>query len=255
MRLAAANKALAIDPSLAGAEAALAYVALYYQWDGDEAGPPVSSGRSRAIRRSVLGAPLVRRVPDRDGPLRCGARANRPARSNSTRSSHAVNTDVGFVAYYWGATTKRSTNLRSVFCVAPNFPLAHSGFAGIYQEQEARRCAGGIFAATRRIVGDWPVALAAIGHVLGKFSGRAARGATRARRARSTVAPALRHRIRVALVHAGLGRHHSAFDWLDRAVAARSHWLVWLQLDPRWNSLRQDVRVSPHWGRNARSNS
>jgi hypothetical protein len=46
----------------------------------------------------------------------------------------------------------------------------------------------------------------------------------------------------VALVHAGLGNRDAAFAWLDRAVAARSHWLVWLKLDPRWHNIRDDRR-------------
>ena len=46
----------------------------------------------------------------------------------------------------------------------------------------------------------------------------------------------------VALVHAGLGQKDEAFAWLDRAFEERSHWLVWLRLDPRWKSLREDAR-------------
>jgi len=47
----------------------------------------------------------------------------------------------------------------------------------------------------------------------------------------------------VALVHAGRGRIDEALRWLDRAFDERSHWLVWLRLDPRWESLRRD----PHF--------
>jgi hypothetical protein len=46
----------------------------------------------------------------------------------------------------------------------------------------------------------------------------------------------------VALVHAGLGRADEAFQWLGRAFDERSHWLVWLRLDPRWKSLHHDPR-------------
>ena len=53
----------------------------------------------------------------------------------------------------------------------------------------------------------------------------------------------------VALVHAGLGDRDAAFAWLDRALAARSHWLVWIGLDPRWRSLRDDGRFAALLGR------
>jgi len=48
----------------------------------------------------------------------------------------------------------------------------------------------------------------------------------------------------VALVHAGLGEIDQAFRWLDRAFDERSHWLVWLRLDPRWKSLHGDPRFA-----------
>lgn len=48
----------------------------------------------------------------------------------------------------------------------------------------------------------------------------------------------------VALVHAGLGQIDQAFRWLDRAFDERSHWLVWLRLDPLWKSLHADPRFA-----------
>ncbi len=46
----------------------------------------------------------------------------------------------------------------------------------------------------------------------------------------------------VALVYAGLGDKDQAFAWLNKAVAGRSHWLVWLNRDPRWDRIRSDPR-------------
>jgi hypothetical protein len=46
----------------------------------------------------------------------------------------------------------------------------------------------------------------------------------------------------MALVHAALGETDAAFASLDKAFAERSHWLVWLRVDPRWKTLRSDPR-------------
>ena len=46
----------------------------------------------------------------------------------------------------------------------------------------------------------------------------------------------------VALVYAGLGDKDTALTWLERAFDKRSHWLVWLRLDPRWRDLHSDAR-------------
>jgi hypothetical protein len=48
----------------------------------------------------------------------------------------------------------------------------------------------------------------------------------------------------VALVHAGLGDRDQALAWLARALDDRSHWLVWLRLDPRLDVLRSDRRFA-----------
>jgi hypothetical protein len=48
----------------------------------------------------------------------------------------------------------------------------------------------------------------------------------------------------VALIYSGLNEKEAAFHWLERAFAERSHWLVWLALDPRWANLRADPRFS-----------
>lgn len=48
----------------------------------------------------------------------------------------------------------------------------------------------------------------------------------------------------VALVHAALGDRDQAFAWLDRAVKERTHWLLWLNRDRRWDPLRTDPRFA-----------
>jgi serine/threonine-protein kinase len=46
----------------------------------------------------------------------------------------------------------------------------------------------------------------------------------------------------VALVHAALGRRDSAFVWLSKAVDERTHWVLWLNRDRRWDPIRSDAR-------------
>ena len=45
-----------------------------------------------------------------------------------------------------------------------------------------------------------------------------------------------------ALIYAGLRDNEQALLWLRRAVEERSHWLVWIRVDPRFNALRADPR-------------
>ena len=46
----------------------------------------------------------------------------------------------------------------------------------------------------------------------------------------------------IALIHAALGEEDQAFQWLERAYQDRSWWLVFMKVDPRFDSLRSDRR-------------
>jgi len=46
----------------------------------------------------------------------------------------------------------------------------------------------------------------------------------------------------LALIHAGLGERDAVFQWLERAYAARDVHLIFLTVDPKWDSYRADVR-------------
>ena len=45
-----------------------------------------------------------------------------------------------------------------------------------------------------------------------------------------------------ALIYAGLREKEQALIWLRKAVEERSHWLVWIRVDPRFDVLRTDTR-------------
>jgi len=46
----------------------------------------------------------------------------------------------------------------------------------------------------------------------------------------------------IAVVYMGLGDHSKTLEWLDKAYAERSGWLVYLNQDPRFDGVRSDGR-------------
>ena len=44
----------------------------------------------------------------------------------------------------------------------------------------------------------------------------------------------------IAVVYVGLGEHVRAMDWLEKAYQERFSWLIWLQVEPMFDSLRSD---------------
>lgn len=234
-----ARRAIAIDPSLAEAHASLAYVRFYYYWDwaGAEAefkksielNPRYAVAHQwysiflLATGRSAEGFKEVLLAQESD-PL-----------------SLAINTDVGFHHYYNRRYDSAVKQLSAVVEMRSDFPPAHLWLGRTYQELKKYPEALEEYRQVSDKIGDWPVAVAARGYVNG-VSGRTAEArddlANLAKQAEARFVTAYG----VALIHAALGEKDLAFTWLEKAFAERSHWLVWLRLDPRWDAIRADAR-------------
>ena len=48
----------------------------------------------------------------------------------------------------------------------------------------------------------------------------------------------------LAFIHAGLEDYDAAFEWLDKAYAERFGWLIFLNVDPKFDKLRSDPRFT-----------
>jgi hypothetical protein len=46
----------------------------------------------------------------------------------------------------------------------------------------------------------------------------------------------------IALVHLGLEEIQESISWLERALDERTCWLVWVGVDPMFDSLREEPR-------------
>lgn len=236
---AAARQALILDASLADAHASLGFAHLYYDWD--------FSAADREFQRALaLGAASV--TPHQWYGIYltamgrfADAHAQIALAQQLDPLSVAINTDAGFVTYYSGRSAEAVTQLRATLDMNPAFPLAHLWLGRAYEQQKDYDAAIVEFKTAATALVDWPVTMAALGHVYGVAGRRqAARQVLddlRALSARKYVTP-----YGVALVHAGLGDIDQAFSALDQAVADRSNWLVWLKLDPRFDNLRGDPR-------------
>jgi DNA-binding winged helix-turn-helix (wHTH) protein/TolB-like protein/Tfp pilus assembly protein PilF len=236
-----ALKAIELDPSLSQAHASLAYIRFYFDWDW--------AGASEAFRRAIELNPndpvahqwhavyllAAGRPDDAMHEIRTAQRLD--------PLSLAINTDIGFHHYYNGRYAEAIAQLQSVLGMKSDFGLALLWLARSYLEVGRLDQSLAATASAEAAAPEWPVLLAARGYTLGVM-GRA----DEARAVRDEMERLSGRRFvtayGVALVHAGLGEKEQAFSWLDKAFAERSHWLVWLRLDPRWKTLRGDPRFA-----------
>jgi DNA-binding winged helix-turn-helix (wHTH) protein/TolB-like protein len=234
-----AMKALELDPSLAQAHASLGYIKFYFDWDWNGA-------RQEFVRAIELNPndPTSHQwyavyLLASGQPERAFAEVQIAHRLDPL--SLAINTDVGFHHYYNGRYAQAVLQLRSVLEMKSDFLLARLWLARTLLEMGQFDAALAETAIAEAKVRNWSVLLAARGFTYG-VAGKA----TEARAVLREMDALSRQRFvtsyGVALVHAGLGRADEAFQWLGRAFDERSHWLVWLRLDPRWKSLHHDPR-------------
>jgi TolB-like protein/DNA-binding winged helix-turn-helix (wHTH) protein/Tfp pilus assembly protein PilF len=238
---AAAARAVELDSTVAEPHASLGYAKLYYEWDWAGAerefrsaialNPNYATGHHwfsvylTAMGRHEEALAEIRRAQELD-PL-----------------SLAINTDIGFEAYYSGRYDDAVRQLHAVLTVNAGFPLAHLWLGRTYQQMSRYPQAIAEYDKTQVVLGDWPVTLAALGNAYGFLQERGKA---------SDILEKMRELSRqeyvtaygVALVYAGLGEKDQAFDWLDKGVEERTHWLVWLKLDPRWVKIRSDPRFA-----------
>ena len=133
--------------------------------------------------------------------------------------------------------------LKFVIELNKDFPPAHLWLGRTYQELGRLNDALAEFQQVEEKLPEWPVSIAARGFVAGA-AGRTDEAQNTLAELRRLAGKKFVTSYGVALVHAGLGQIDSAFAWLDKALDERSHWLVWLRLDPRWKGLRSDPRFA-----------
>jgi DNA-binding winged helix-turn-helix (wHTH) protein/TolB-like protein/Tfp pilus assembly protein PilF len=234
-----ARRAIELDPSLAEAHASLAYARFYYHWDWP--------GADEAFRKSLELNPRYAIAHQWYSVfLLAAGRAAEGFKEillaqESDPLSLAINTDIGFHHYYNRRYEPAVKQLTAVLEMRSEFPPAHLWLGRTYQELKLYAEALEQYRRVSDRLGDWPVAVAARGYVNG-ISGRTAE----AREDLANLGKQAQFRFvtayGVALIHAGLGETELAFAWLEKAFAERSHWLVWLRLDPRWDPIRADPR-------------
>jgi DNA-binding winged helix-turn-helix (wHTH) protein/tetratricopeptide (TPR) repeat protein len=229
------------DGALAEPHASLGYVKFYFDWDW----PGAEAEFRRAITldpnwavahqwysifllaagRAIEAAREIELARERD-PL-----------------SLAINTDLGFHYYYTGRYDEAIKQLESVLTMSRDFSLAHLWLGRSHQQIGRFSDALTEFRQVEQSVPEWPVAIAARGFVEG-----AAGRPQEAKAVLTELQEVAKRRFvtayGVALVHAGMGDSEASLTWLDRAFAERSHWLVWLRLDPRFDHLRANPRFS-----------
>src|SRR5215472_11127098 len=235
----AATKALELDSSLAEAHTSLAYYNLYHAWNWIEA--------ENEFKKAIELNPNYATAHDWYSYYLMAMGRFDEAWKEVNRAheldplSVTTSTDIGFNYYYRRSYDEAINRLGATLSLSPKFPLAHLWLGRAYQQKKMYSEAIDEFDKTDAAMPGWVVTIAGMGNAYGEWGHQAEAKQVLVRlnemARQKYVTP-----YGIALVYAGLGDNDQAFAWLNKAVAGRSHWLVWLNRDPRWDRIRSDPR-------------
>ncbi len=238
---AAAMRALEIDNTLAEAHTSLAYAKLYYDWDW--------AGAKREFLRALELNPNY-------------ATAHHWYHEYLTamgwfEESHAeilqaqeldplsliISTDVGWGLYYARRYDQAIEQLRKTIEMDPTFAVAHFilglcyGQKGLFKESAAE------IQKAIAILGDNPLALAVgvLGHAYA-VSGKKDRALKVFEQLKDLSKRCYVPAYSLAIIYTGLGQKDQALKWLRKAYEERYDRLIYLKVEPMFDSLRSDPR-------------
>ncbi len=237
---AAAERALALDANLAEAYAALGYVRMYHDWQFATA----ESAYKRAIELNpnyaVAHQWYAYLLTAMERPVAEVEREITLAKGLDPLSV-PINTDRAYMLHYYRRDDDALRAVALALEMNPKFPPAYFWLGRIYTAQSRYAEAEQAFQNLGPLR-TWTPARAALGYLYGK-SGQP----DKARAVLTEFAELARQgrhasEYAIAAIYAGLGDREAVIAHLEAAYRERSHWLLWLKRDPRWDDVRSDPR-------------
>jgi TolB-like protein/DNA-binding winged helix-turn-helix (wHTH) protein/Flp pilus assembly protein TadD len=237
---AALERASQLDAHAPEVLASQGYLNLYFDWDLDKA--------ERNLEQAIAGNPNYATAYDWLGVLFTASKRFAAAQSAFERArrldpaSLPIRTDLAFQLHYSRRNEDARQELQNILNVDPNFPLAHFWMGRVLSAEA--NCSGALSeldTAASSSLRDWQPVVAAHGYIAG-VCGQPSRASEDLRRFDEIAQKRFVTSYGYALIYSGLSEKEQALTWLRKAVEERSHWLVWIRVDPRFDTLRGDHR-------------
>lgn len=230
----AAEKALRLNEQCAEAHAALANLLYTYEWDWQ--------GAEREFARALALQPNYATVHHWYAHYLCSqarlaeARAEIELARELDPLSLITNTAFGMVLHYQRQPELAKAQLRKTLAMDSSFVPAWLQLGMVYASQQQFAEAIAAYEQTLRLAGDNPVSMSLLAHAYAR-AGRRERALELLQHGSPLFSAA-----HTALVYLGLGEKARALEWLERACDERSNYLIYLQVEPLVDSLRDEER-------------
>lgn len=237
----AANKAIEIDPFLGEAHNSLALVKTIYEWDW----PGAEKEFNRSLHLNPNDALTHSNFALYLSAMGRHAEALREIKRAQELDplSLIINSLVGLMYFFNRQYDMTIEQGRMTSEIDPNFFWVHAGFGWSYEQTGRYEEAIREFEEAVKLTGGGIGMLLALahGHAISGQPEEARKILDQLQRASPDIYTSPYD---IALVYVGLNEKDLAFEWLEKAFEDRFGWLIWLNVEPKWDSLRSDSRFS-----------
>lgn len=238
---AAAMKALEIDDTISEAHASLGWAKLTLDWDW----PGAHKEFQRSLELNPTYATAHQWYADYLTVMgrRDEAQASMKRAQQLEPVSLPITVELATILYYAHQNDQAIDQCRRAIVMDPQFAAAHVFLGRAYEQKGLYAEAIAELKQALQLSEGGSSELAALGHVYAQSGDRAEAQKIlkelNTRSAQTYVQP-----VWVAVIHGALGDKDEAFLWLRKAVGDRSVWLIYLNVDPIFDSLRADARFA-----------
>lgn len=159
-----------------------------------------------------------------------------------------INTELGTVLYFAGQIDQSIDQLRNTVGLDSSFVQAHVELGIAYRQKGQYEDAISEFNTARGLDPEDANTLSQLGHTYGILGRKEEAYKTIAQLKDRSI---LNHVLpsNIAAIYAGIGERDRAFEWLEKGYGERDENLLFLKVEPSWDSLRRDPRFVNLLGR------
>jgi serine/threonine-protein kinase len=235
----AATTALEMDESLSEAHTSLAFTRHRFDWDW--------SGAEKEFKRAIQSNPsyasayhwyslLLRQMGRAEESFAAIKRAQ-----ELDPLSLVINTDLGTHFYYARQYDQAIAYHQKTLEMNPNFARVYIDLGTAYEQKGMYKEAIAAFQKGVLLSGGNSLIMASLGHAYA-VSGRREEAQKILRELQDQTKQRYVLPYAIALIYMGLDEKDRTFEWLEKAYEERSGWLVFLNISPLFDPLRDDSR-------------
>ncbi|MEO6724224.1 MAG: protein kinase [Blastocatellia bacterium] len=237
----AAQRAVQLDDSLAEGHNSLAFVKHRYDWD--------YAGAEREFRRAIELDPNY--APARQwyssyliSMSRTGEGIEEVRRCQELAPLSLIgNSHMALMLFYARRYEQSVEQSRKILAIDADFFAAHR-YAGLAYEQLGKyKEAIEALSKARMLSGDSPIILTALAHAYA-VSGNLVEARRLLDGITANTAKRKAPAYDLAIAYVGLGEEEKAFSLLEKALEEHNEYLIYLQVEPRFDPLRKDPRYT-----------